>query len=281
MRPCLNLATLLRSDMEQAITAAAGAGFEAVELWVDSLEGYLQTRTADDLRSLLQAHGLQVVGIGDIESVTFCNPQQFEDLSRRCEHLASIAATISCPTIVVSASVRPRNVDDAQIIEETASVIEKLVDIIGINGINLAFAFRAFDWCAVNSLEQVLDAIKGHSKKNVGLALDTFDLHASGVQPETLKSLDPAQIFILRLSDCENVSRAILSDADRLLPGEGTANLDAMMKAFTDAGYTGDISLKILSQRIWNNDVNEAAQVIMAVAQQYLSGKRPEAGPEK
>jgi sugar phosphate isomerase/epimerase len=275
MRPCLNLATLLRSDTEHAIAAAAKAGFQAVELWVESLEKYLETHTADDLGDLLQTHGLQVAGIGDIESVTFCNPEQFEELKRRCEHLASVANAISCPTLVISASVRPRKVDDTGIIEETESVIGTLLDIVEPHGVNLAFAFRAFDWCAVNSLEQVREALKNYSKKNVGYALDTFDLHASGVQPETLKSIDPSQIFILRLSDCENVSPAILSDADRVLPGEGTANLDAMMNAFAEAGYTGDVSLKILSQRIWNNDMNEAAEVIMAVTKKYMPGARP------
>lgn len=281
MRPCLNLTTLMRADLEDAVAAAAAAGFEAVELWVDALEKYLDTHTTDDLHNLLQAHGIGVSSIGDIESVTFCNPEQFEGLTRHCEHLASVARAISCPTLVASASVRPRNVNHRQIAEETASVIGKLLDIVEPKGVNIAFAFRAFEWCAVNSLEQILEATSHHTGRRIGLALDTFDLHAARVPTNALKSIDPSQIFILRLSDCENVPSTILSDADRVLPGEGCANLDAMLEALTDAGYTGDVCLKILSQRMWGIDAAEAAQIIMAVTKKYLPGTRSEVESEQ
>ena len=276
MRPCLNLITLMRSELEEAVSAAAEAGFEAVELWVETLEKYLNTHTPDELVNLLQTHGMKVSSIGDIESVTFCNPEQFTEIRRGCERLASVAQAVSCPTLVVSASVRPPDADDAQIIEETASVIDTLLDIIEPNGVGLAFAFRAFDWCAVNSLEQILEAMKHHVGRQIGLALDTFDIHASGTQPDALKSLKPSQISIVRLSDCEDVPPPILSDTDRVLPGEGAANLDAMLEALANAGYTGDVSLRILSQRMWGIDAIEAAKVIMAVTQKYLPGMRQE-----
>ncbi len=281
MRPCLNLTTLMRTELEDAVAAAAEAGFGAVEIWVESLEKYLETHTADDVVGLLRTHGIGVSTIGDIESITFCNAEQFEELMRRCGHLASVARAISCPTLVVSASVRPRDVDDERVAEETVSVIGKLLDIVEPKGVNLALAFRAFEWCAVNSLEQVLEAIDHHGGRRIGLALDTFDLHASGVQPDTLKSFDPSQIFIARLSDSENVPRSILSDADRVLPGEGCAQLDAMLAALAETGYAGDVSLKILSQRLWGIAATEAAQIIMAVTKKYLPGARLEMETEK
>jgi sugar phosphate isomerase/epimerase len=210
--------------------------------------------------------------------VTFCTPEQFEEIRRGCERLASIANAISCPTLVVSASVRPRDVDDSQIVQETASVIASLLDIVEPQSVGLAFAFRAFDWCAVNSLEQTLEAIGHHAGRQVGLALDTFDLHASGVHPDALRTLDPDRIAVLRLGDCEDLPAAILSDTDRVLPGEGVADLDAMLGALAEAGYAGDVSAKILSQRIWGIDAAEAASVIMAITRKYLPGAHPKMG---
>jgi len=276
MRPCLNLITVFRADLEEAIRAAAEAGFGAVELWVDSLERYLETRTVDDLRRLLDDRQVEVLSIGDIESITFCNPAQFDELLRRCERMASVADAISCPMLVASASVRPRGADASRIAEEVSSVLGKLLDAVEPQGVGLAFAFRGFMWCAVNTFEQAKDAVANHAERRAGLVLDTFDLHATGVRPEELKSVDPARIFMMRLSDCEDVQPAVLSEACRVLPGEGAASLDDMLKAVCEAGYSGPVSMKIPSPKLLSLDPCDAAKVVMAVSEQYLPGARAE-----
>jgi sugar phosphate isomerase/epimerase len=63
-----------------------------------------------------------------------------------------------------------------------------------------------------------------------------------------------------------------------VLPGEGVADLDAMLGALAEAGYAGDVSAKILSQRIWGIDAAEAASVIMAITRKYLPGAHPKMG---
>lgn len=271
MRPCLNLTTILRADLEAAVKAAAEAGFSAVELWVDSLERYLESHSLEDLRNLIETHRLEVTSIGDIESITFCDPEQFEMLRRRCEELAAVAAAISCPTLVACASVRPPDADEPKIVEETAAALGKLLDVVEPSGVGLALAFRGFTWCAVNTLEQAREAVAAHVGRRVGLVLDTFDLHAAGVEPDDLKLIDPAGVFLVRMSDCENVPAALLSDADRTLPGEGVARLDAMLEAVRGIGYSGYVSLKILSPKLYSLDAAEAAKMVMAVSEPYLA----------
>lgn len=272
MQPCLNLTTILRADLEEAVGAAAQAGFEHVEIWVECLEKYLDTHTIDDLRGLLDTHRMSVLGIGDIESITFCSAEQFDQLRLRCERLASVASAISCPTLVASASVRPRGVDNSRIASETSSVLEKLLDTVEPAGVGLALAFRGFGWCAVNSLDQAREALAEHEGRRIGLALDTFDLHATGVPPDTLESVEPSRIFVMRLSDCIDVPSAILSETDRALPGEGVGRLDDMLAALRKAGFSGPISLKILSPKLWSLDASEIAKVVMAISEQYLPG---------
>jgi len=270
MRPCLNLITVFRADLETAISAAAEAGFAEVELWVDSLERYLENHSVDELCALLDAHRMKVCGIGDIESITFCDAEQLDLLTRRCERLASVARAISCPTLVASASVKPRDADGARIAEETASAVGRLLDAIEPHGVGLALAFRGFIWCAVNTLDQAKEAVRAHAGRRVGLALDTFDLHATGVGAEDLKSLDPDRIYTVRLSDCEDVPPAVLTETARALPGEGAARLGDMLRALCEAGYAGPISMKIPSPRLMGLDPAEAARVVMTVSEPYL-----------
>jgi len=278
MRPCLNLTTLIRTDLEAAVCAAAGAGFGAVELWADSLERYLDTHTVEDVRGLLESHRVEAVSIGDIESITFCTPDWFDTLRRRCEKLAEVARAISCPTLVVSASVRPREADEKQIAEEAASALGKLLDVVEPEGVGLALAFRGFLWCAVNTLDQAREAVAAHSKRRVGLALDTFDLHASGEQPNALKSIDPDKIFVVRMGDCEDFPPALLSETCRALPGEGAARLDEMLQVVGGLGWSGPVSLKVTSPKLLNLDAGEAAQIIMAVSEPYLAAASRDRG---
>jgi len=276
MRACLNLTTILRAGLEEAIGAASGAGFETVEIWAECLERYLENHTIDDLRGLLDAHRMSVLSIGDIESITFCSSEQFDELRLRCERLASVANAISCPTLVASASVKPRGADASRIMGETSAVLGKLLDTVEATGVGLGFAFRGFAWCAVNSLDQARNAVEFHSERRIGLALDTFDLHTTGVPPETLETIEPSSISVMRLSDCIDVPPAILSETDRALPGEGVGRLDAMLQALGKAGFSGPVSLKILTPKLWSLDAPEIAKVVMAVAEQYLPGARSE-----
>jgi sugar phosphate isomerase/epimerase len=278
MHPCINLTTILRADLKEGVNAAAQAGFKAVELWAESLERYLETHSTDDLRSLLETHHMRVVSIGDIESITFCTAEQFDELRRRCERLAEVAKRISCPTLVASASVRPRATDESRIQEEVRSVLGKLLDVVEPEGIGLALAFRGFMWCAVNSLVQAHDAVVSHPGRRAGLALDTFDLHTSGTHPEALNAVDLSQISVLRLSDCIEVPPAILSETDRVLPGEGVADLDNMLQALHRKGFRGPVSMKILSPRLWELAPHEIATIAMSVSKQYLPGMREAEG---
>ena len=271
MRFCLNLTTIFRADLETAVRAAAEAGFGAVELWVDSLERYLEAHTIDELRKLLETNRLEVISIGDIESITFCEPDQLDELLRRCEMLAAVANAISCPTLVVSASVRPRDVDAAQIAEETASALGKLLDVVEPVGVGLALAFRGFSWCSVNTLDQAREALAANSGRRAGLVLDTFDLHATGERPDALKSIDPARVFVVRMSDCEDLPPALLSETGRVLPGEGAAGLEEMLRALSELGWSGYISLKVPSPKFVGLDAGEVAKVVMAVSEPYLA----------
>jgi len=281
MQPCLNLATVLRADLEEAVDAAARAGFETVELWVDSLERYLDTHQTEDLCRLLDSHRMHVISIGDIESITFCNQEQFDDVRRRCERLAAVARAIACPTLVVSASVRPRGIEESQVASDISSVLGKLLDIAEPEGVGLALAFRSFNWCAINTLEQALKAVTSHAGRQIGLVLDTFDLHATGVQAETLRSIDIARISVMRLSDCLSVPAAILSETDRALPGEGVVDLDGMLSTLSEGGYKRPVSLKILNPKLWGLNAEEVARVVMAITEKYLPGMCSEEAHKK
>lgn len=276
MRPALNLMTLLRHNLEDGVAAAAAAGFESVELWVDALERYLKRHSVADLRNLLQEHQVRALSIGDIESVTFCTPQQFAEVRAQCARYAAIAREIGCPNLVVSGSVKPKGIERAALVEEAKSVLGRLLDAVEPEGVGLALAFKGFPWCSIHTLGMAAEVVAHHEKGQARLALDTFDIHNSGAEIEALESLDPERIAMVRLSDCADLPRPLLTDTCRALPGEGITELGAMMNSLARSRFSGAVSLKVLSPRLLNLGAKETAHMVMAAAEPYLAAARSE-----
>jgi 2-keto-myo-inositol isomerase len=272
-QPALNLVTLMRADLVEAIVAAADAGFEHIELWVDSLEKYLEKHTVDDLRQLLEKYHLHVLSIGDIESITFCTAEQFAQVRAQCERFAAVAQEIHCPTLIISGSVKPKGATPVAIADEVHSVLAQLLDVVEPHGVGLALAFRGFPWCSIDTLDQAVQAVKAFDNRKIGLALDTFDLYLTGCEEQALSAIDPGKIFILRLSDCADVQPALLTDTARAMPGEGKADLSVMLDALGRSGFSGPISVKVFSPRLLNMDAAEIAKQAMAAVEPFSADK--------
>ena len=58
MKPCISQATTMSTPLEADLPAFARGGWRAVELWLTKLETYLEGHTIDELRELLDSHGL-------------------------------------------------------------------------------------------------------------------------------------------------------------------------------------------------------------------------------
>ena len=64
-----------------------------------------------------------------------------------------------------------------------------------------------------------------------------------------MTEITPAATRLVRLvhiNDVESKPREAMTDADRLLPGEGVLPLDAMLRALAANGYDGAYSLEVM-----------------------------------
>ena len=71
MKLGINTSCMLPASIEEELPAIAAAGFEEVELRTPELRAYLATHSMEDLRRLLNQHGLRVGSINALEFVTF------------------------------------------------------------------------------------------------------------------------------------------------------------------------------------------------------------------
>ncbi len=79
----------------------------------------------------------------------------------------------------------------------------------------------------------------------VGLILDAFHFHAGGSTWAMLEKLDPGALGLVRLADAPALPPGRLSEADRLLPGDGVMPLLTLVRLLERAGYAGSYSIKV------------------------------------
>src|SRR4051794_29876067 len=95
---------MLPSSIEEELPAIAAAGFDEVELRTPELRDYLQTHSLEDLRRLLNAHGLRVGSINALEFVTF---REDDSAVADCDEQCRWAHALECDCVIAVPSPTP------------------------------------------------------------------------------------------------------------------------------------------------------------------------------
>jgi sugar phosphate isomerase/epimerase len=108
----------------------------------------------------------------------------------------------------------------------------------------------------ITSLEDAVELIEEIGDERVGIVFDTWHLWDSPRVLDTLRRVG-RQIAGVQVADYRDPPR---SARDRMIPGEGCANLPALFEALEAGGYQGWYDLEIFSDELWQLDAQEFAQ---------------------
>ena len=271
MKLALNGATTMRADLVADIRAASAAGFDCLEIWASKLRNFLKSSSAADLKRLLDVYGLEPYSINSIERITFRDAKEHARLLEECAELCSIAASISCPYIVVVPSPLPEGRTPGDVKEESLRVLDELGSIAEQHGVALAFEFLGQPGCSVQTLEQAAEIVSDLARSNVGLVIDSFHFYAGGSRLESIEALDASRLFIFHINDAEDLPRAQLEDRHRLLPGLGILPLQEILGALRRINYDGVASVEIFRPEYWERDAQELAREALAATKSVLA----------
>lgn len=260
MKIALNGATTMHADLETDIRAASEAGFDLIEIWAAKLREFLKTRTAEDLKNLLDEHNLEPYSINSIEHITFRNEEDYKQIKAECEELSTIAGEIGCPYIVVVPGKLPENATKEEIIEESVKVLNELADIAEKHNVSLAFEFLGQTDCSVQTLDLCNEIVEKVNRPNIGNVLDTFHFYAGNSTFEAIDAMKPEKLFIFHINDAENLPKEQLTDAHRLYPGTGILPIKEIKAHFDKIGYDRMVSIEIFRPEYWNENPFEVAR---------------------
>ncbi|MHB8619552.1 MAG: sugar phosphate isomerase/epimerase family protein, partial [Chloroflexota bacterium] len=197
-----------------------------------------------------------------------------------CERYCRLAAEVDCERLVVCPGQAPREAGQEHIREETMAVLAELSDIAQPYGVSLAFEMLGFAWCSVQRLDQAWDIVRGVSRDNVGLVLDSAHFYTGGSTFAMIDELDPRKVLLFHVNDLEDRPKDELGDEHRLLPGEGVIPLAGIISHLRKAGFDGIVSIEIFRPAYWERQPLELARAARLALARVMAddGRTPGAG---
>jgi sugar phosphate isomerase/epimerase len=132
----------------------------------------------------------------------------------------------------------------------------------------IRIAYEALSWGRhVNEYTQAWELVAEADRSNLGLAIDSFHLLASGSSTEALEEIVAQKIFLVQLADFmwrEIGSREERIDTARhfrVFPGEGvhSAQVAELVRTLDRLGYRGDYSFEV-----FNDDYTQLPREVVA-----------------
>lgn len=269
---CLNMSTLRghKLGFVKELETASKAGFRSAEIWIDSLQEYLNGGgSVKEAKSRLDSLGIvpqNAIGfakwIVDDDTV---RKQGIEQLKKEMD----ILAQIGCKRIAAP----PTGATDTPGLDlrkaaERYRVILELGDQTGVVPQLEMWGFsrnlsRASEVCYV-AMES------GHPSARV--LLDTYHLYKGGSPVETLPLIGKTAMELIHLNDYPSIARETITDADRVHPGDGIAPIKQILKNIKKPDTPLILSEEVFNKNYYAQDPLDVAKTAMAKIKKAIEG---------
>jgi 4-hydroxyphenylpyruvate dioxygenase len=272
MTPCISQATTLPGSFAADAENYPAAGCGAAEVWLTKLEQHLRTTSADDTRKLLADRGLSLPAAAYQGGLLVSQGEQraahFDHFKRRLD----LCQTFGVRTLVVAA--------DAAAVPDPQALARAVVSLAQAGrwaagfGVRLALEFRGAD-AVCSCLDTAVSLAAQCGEPNVGVCLDVFHYYKGPSKPEDLARLTAGNLFHVQVCDVAGVPREVMTDADRVFPGEGDFDLGPVVRRLKEIGYDGAVSLELMNPVVWSADPKQVVGLgLQAVGRLLAAGER-------
>ncbi len=260
----INQATLMKTPMEDFLSATSKAGFTGVELRREETFEYLKEHSVADLKALLEQYNLEVVSWNAIELFSLCPKEEFQGMLEYSERLMNIGNEIGCELIIAV----PSFVDDAvfpedEYFDKTVERLQTLRKLADDYDFKMGFEPLGFSNCSVRKVDYALDILSESEKDGLGpsgLIIDTFHYFLAHSSLKPLETIPLEKLWLIHCNDSVEKPFKDLQDADRVLLGEGFFDLEGFFKKVKAMGYDGYYSVELFNEDLWDQNPGEVAK---------------------
>ncbi len=271
MVPCLSQATTLPATFADDLAGVAAAGGTHVELWLTKLEKHLETNTLADTRALLADYGLTPLAAsyqgGLLQSQGEQRTVHFDHYRRRLD----LCQALGVKVLVLAADFAAK--PDAQGLQRAVVSLAQAAQWAAGYGVTVALEFRGTD-AVCNNLDTAVTLVEACREPNAGVCLDVFHYYKGPSKPDDLDRLTASNLAHVQVCDVAGVPRELMTDGDRVFPGEGDFRLGPLVGRLRQIGYAGAVSLELMNPTVWTCKPSQVAELGLAAVTRLL-GERP------
>jgi sugar phosphate isomerase/epimerase len=237
----------LAGTLERKLEVIGGTGFSQVMISAADVVGYSKGSAAG--ARLVRDSGLRVTGFEALRDFEGLDGQLHSYKLDVAKSMLTVCRELGGDLLLVEATTSTHAVQD---IERTAKDLNKLAMLAIPLGIRIAYKPRVGSRTAAD-LATASEIVYSAACHNLGMAIDSFDLLVARTADDDIDALDPAQIFLVQLSDF--MWNAIRSTKEehatathfRVFPGEGAHSeaLANLVRRLDEIGYGGDYSFDV------------------------------------
>jgi 2-keto-myo-inositol isomerase len=258
MQLCISQSTTLSAPFADDVSAFAGVEWPAVEVWLTKLEKHLETVPAEDVRRTFSERNIRPAAAAYQGGLLLSQGEQrkahFDHFRRRLE----LCQAVGIPTMLVAADYSPK--PDPQAWQRAVVSLKQAGQWAAAFDVRLGFEFRGVDaFCT--SLDTAIGLVEAAGEPNVGVCLDVFHYFKGPSKPEDLAGLTRENLVHVQLCDVAGAPRELMTDADRVLPGDGEFRYDALLATLKRIGYDGPVSLELMNPVLWEMKLTQVAEL--------------------
>lgn len=237
----------LAGSLETKLAAIRQAGFTQVMISAAEVAGHPQG-TAAAVRAIRDS-GLKVTGFEALRDFEGLQGQLHEYKVAVAKSMLSLCHDVGGRVLLVEATTSTHASADPKAIARDLAKLAIMAVPLGIR-----IAYKGLSWSrGIKDFRAASDALLDANCPNVGLAIDAFDVIATGLPVEELDAVDPAQVYLVQLSDYmwQEIRSAEEESATathfRVFPGEGAHSdrLAQFVRRLDEIGYDGDYSFDV------------------------------------
>jgi 2-keto-myo-inositol isomerase len=240
---CLNTSTLNKFglDVEQQIDVAAAAGYSGIELWMEDIMKFAGSgRSLPDLGKKMKSRGLEFSNT--IAFQAWCSGDDsarasaLENVRREMQMIASLGGK--------ACAAPPWGIDAGASVAEIAVYFDALVKVGRDTGVEPYLEFWGHS-PALHTLDQAIEVTERCTAAPLRILVDIYHIYKGGGNPESLRRLPGSMIGIFHVNDYPDIPRSMITDEDRVFPGEGRAPWPTYRDILSKTGYSGMLSLEL------------------------------------
>ena len=249
----------------------ARAGIKHVEITNTLLDGFLKTDSLAAARRVLTDNGLTpVCGACGVLGIWEPHPKRaalLDDFKRRCEMFATLGLTrIYSPTVTTQRFVLS---DYAQVPDNMRGVGE-IARQFGMLAMPEAVRSSTF----MSTLTTLLRTTREAAHPNIAALLDFYHFYSGTSKLEDLDLIRPREIGHVHFQDVPDVPRELLDNNSRLIPGDGIAPLNHILRKLAGKGYAGSLSVELFLPELQQGDPFEVARDVKRKAEAVMRRAR-------